>query len=966
MSMRPPNTDRGTHLPAPDEAALEDALRALPPDWIDALLVCVALRRPDAALLTELGTIAPADPSMLAERFPNLLETCDAPLGVRPRELLRRSLASILRRLAPNSWADIHSRAARYYARRANGVSDGEGVISRNEELFHLWMAAATERHVRLDAIFRERLLAHDADGCESALEAVVGGGGEGDPLLALCRGIVANEITRDWGAAEAHFHEVLAHPSVSPTLQARALMALGLLERYQGRYSTALRHLDESCRLIEREGDMLGLARVLTNRGIVSTEGWVQGQLPRTALEEALGHHIKCRDIAQELQEPALELQAWNNIGTVYKAMDRLDDALAAYRAALSLTLPEQSFRRAILTNNIAEVQEAQGLWTEAQQAYEEALAIYRDVGDDYEIADALLNLGSVQERLGLIAAAMARYREAVAAVESVRARLKAEEARAGFLATRLAPYERFVALSLEHHGGEALAFEMVERAKARAFIELLADRPLRPPEAVPRDLLDRERSIRGALSHLYQMGAGATVVGPVAHQAVALETELEEVYRQMRRLDAQYAGCRAVDPLGLTEVQRRLPRGAAVLEYFEVKGEIGCFVIDRVSAKTFMLPGAAEALRRHLASGESGAIPPAAQAVEAYGSGDGLYASLLAPVDPLLAAHDDLYVVPHGLLHHVPLHALGVAAPLLQRHRVVYAPSASILVRDHAGRTSGHGEQRQGCLALGYNGTTLRYAEFEARHVAGITGGAVYVGAEAVAPKLQREGMVYRTVHLACHGTFNPQAPLASGLMLADGKLDAMTILQNLELRADLVVLSACDSGQAALLRGDELMGLARSILYAGADAVLVSLWPVDDLATALLMDAFYRARAALPPGLTSTAEALRQAQLLLRSMPVGEVRVAIGRLGTAVALEGEARTWADPSPAPHMPPRERIDGRRMPEPGESGAARDHKATLTGTMGNLTKSEQVGSMPYGHPYFWAPFTLICGTVST
>ncbi|MBV9280131.1 MAG: CHAT domain-containing protein [Chloroflexi bacterium] len=827
--------------------------------------------------------------------------------------------------------------------------------MPRNEEIYHLWMASAPERHARLDALFLERLQAHDTAGCQALLDAVVEAGGEGDPLLALCRGIMANELTRDWGAAEAHFHQVLEHPQVEPSLRSRAMMALGLVDRYQGRYHAALHNLEECCRVAEAAGDFALLAKALRNRGIACTEGWMKGQLPRSALDDALACHLRSKDISQRCGETELGARAWNNIGAVYKEMGRLDEALAAYRSALALAPPAQRYVRNAITHNIAEVEELQGHWAEAQAAYGEVLATYREIAGDYEVAGALLNLGSVQERRGLTDAAMVSYQEAVAAVESIRARLKAEEARAGFLGTRLAPYERLIALSCSRPGGEGLAFDMVERAKARAFIELLAGRPLRPPRAVPKRLLRREQSLRGGLSHLYRMGPPARSADPVSRRIGALETELEDVYRQMRRLDAQYAGCRTVDPLPLAEVHRRLPPGATLLEYFGTGDEIGCFVINRATAGARMLPGAGQAVRRHLALGDSASMDSPAgdgRGMEA----DDLYGALLAPIDGLLDGCEQLYIVPHGLLHYVPLHALGDGAPLLQRHRVAYAPSASILLRDREGPAQA---RRQDCLALGFNGTNLRFAELEARCVASATGGVAHLGADATAEALYREGPSHRTLHLACHGTFNPQAPLASGLMLADGKLDAMSILQGLRLSADLVVLSACDTGRAAVLRGDELMGLARSILYAGASAVLVSLWPVDDLATALLMDAFYRARIDQPPGPDGIAEALRQAQLALRAMSIDEALAACERLRAVdTSGDGGAAAWADAALASLQAAAGEAVGARCP------ALAGRGAHLARWIGAARPAPRHARKPYEHPYYWAAFSLICGSV--
>lgn len=898
-----------------------------------------------------------ADLEALDVQHPGLLTRNVKPPGMHVDTSRRAAVCAALQFLAPARCTALHQLAAAHYANCQEGMSHDEVRAAQNEELYHLWMAGSQERGPRLDALFRERRHARDTAGCEALFDAVVDAGGEGDPLLILCRGIMSSEMLRDWGAAEAYFQKVLEHQHLVPSLQARARMNLGLLDRYQGRYGAALRHLAESCRIAEEAGDWLTLANGLMNRGNTCAQGYMQGHLAAGALDDALGFHAQSRNILHLRGQTDLELRAWNNMGAVYKIMGRLDDALAAYRTALSLTPLTQKFMRAMLTNNIAEVEEAQGEWDKAQQAYELALAIYREIDDNYEVADALLNLGSVQERLGLVDEATESYREAIAAIESVRGRLKAEEARAGFLGTRLGAYERLTALSLTRPGGESLAFETVERAKARAFIELLADRPLRPPQTVPKSLLEREHALRRALDHLYKMGAQPSGQAPAGNRTAALEAELEEIYRRMRRLDAEYAGSRTVDPLSLNEVQARLPIGAALVEYFEARNELGCFVVTRSSARGMMLPGAAASLRSHLQTADADAATP-----DTYE----LSSRVVAPIEPLVADYEDVFLVPHGLLHYVPLHALGSGGPLLERHRVVYAPSASILLRDRGGQPVEGGDRRPGFLSLGCNGANLHYAELEAQHVARLAGARAYVGRQASSEVLHREGHAYGTLHLACHGTFNAQAPLASGLMLADGKLDAMTILQTLRLHADLVVMSACDTGRAAVLRGDELMGLARAILYAGADSVLVSLWPVDDLATALLMDAFYRARSVLSGGASDTAEALRQAQLALRSMTAKEALAATTRLAAKARSIGEDMPGGtNLSPATPHPVIGEVSAPRV-----AGRARGAVPPAAATALGDTQTPWArpgwasGEGPYAHPYYWAAFALICGGI--
>jgi CHAT domain-containing protein len=210
-----------------------------------------------------------------------------------------------------------------------------------------------------------------------------------------------------------------------------------------------------------------------------------------------------------------------------------------------------------------------------------------------------------------------------------------------------------------------------------------------------------------------------------------------------------------------------------------------------------------------------------------------------------------------------------------------------------------------------LGYNGADLHYAEAEARAIAHLIGASTLVGKDATRTAVLQEAPGKRWVHFSCHGRFNAHAPLTSHLLLADGPLYAADILQELQLQAELVTLSACETGRSQVLKGDELIGLARAFIYAGTPSVLVSLWPVDELSTRILMERFYQGLLAGQ----SKAAALRTAQQTLRNLTVPEVEAILAGYGAS-----------DP------------------------------ARQVERLRNLTSDDRV----FAHPYFWAPFMLV------
>lgn len=164
----------------------------------------------------------------------------------------------------------------------------------------------------------------------------------------------------------------------------------------------------------------------------------------------------------------------------------------------------------------------------------------------------------------------------------------------------------------------------------------------------------------------------------------------------------------------------------------------------------------------------------------------------------------------------------------------------------------------------------------------MAGIFGTRPALGSEATRSFLEtalaQDADGIDLLHFACHGFFDSRQPLQSGIALApkpgsapgrEAPLLTAEDVFGLEIRADLVALSACESGVDERRPGDELIGLTRAWIYAGTPSVLATLWPVDDLSSQLLMEPFYRELAAG----TGKAEALRKAQLHLRSLTGGQ---------------------------------------------------------------------------------------------
>ena len=236
-------------------------------------------------------------------------------------------------------------------------------------------------------------------------------------------------------------------------------------------------------------------------------------------------------------------------------------------------------------------------------------------------------------------------------------------------------------------------------------------------------------------------------------------------------------------------------------------------------------------------------------------------LYEALFKPVEPLLCDAKELIVIPHGLLHQVPFHALFDGTRyLVERFTLSYAPSATVLAIC---------QQRPApvvakALVIGVTDALIPSVGTEVERVARtLNQPTVLMNEQATIAALQNQSAGCGIVHMACHGLFRAGNPMFSSLKLHDGWLLALDALK-LNLRGALVTLSACESGRSQTLSGDEIVGLMRAFLGAGASSLVVSLWLVQDETTATMMESWYRhMRAGM-----GRAEALRAAQLALKA--------------------------------------------------------------------------------------------------
>jgi CHAT domain-containing protein len=213
--------------------------------------------------------------------------------------------------------------------------------------------------------------------------------------------------------------------------------------------------------------------------------------------------------------------------------------------------------------------------------------------------------------------------------------------------------------------------------------------------------------------------------------------------------------------------------------------------------------------------------------------------YRQLIAPIASHLEGAAHLIIAPHGFLHYLPFHALFDGERYLgDRFSISYTPSASVYYLC----STKNAPLSERALVLGVPDPSAPHILDEVEAVSSVLSNAeVFTGAEATLEVLREKGAQCRLVHIATHGSFRQDNPMFSSISLGNSQLSLFDLYQ-LDLPAELVTLSGCGTGLNVVVGGDELLGLVRGLLYAGAQGVLVTLWDVNDQSTAEFMKLFY----------------------------------------------------------------------------------------------------------------------------
>jgi hypothetical protein len=463
----------------------------------------------------------------------------------------------------------------------------------------------------------------------------------------------------------------------------------------------------------------------------------------------------------------------------------------------------------------------------------------------------------GRVEQKRHHTAGARDFLERSVDIIESMRRSIDSDEGRIGFAVHKEAVYALLVRTLIDS-GDSAGALVYAERARGRAFVDLLASRDdLRPSDVSAARAASLLLALRRAEGRRDFSGAAAD---PESAVRGAGDTEARDNLIQQ---SPSLAPLVSVTPVSMAGLRAVLSPDETAVAYFEDDGGWVAFVMSRAGLDVVRLPptplGPAlialnNAIIAQAADTDGLAVRRPAAAV---------YDLLIRPIEPLVHTRQ-LVIVPFDYLHYVPFDALYDGSQfLIEKYTLRQLPSLSAV------STAPRAAAGDGSLVIGNptrdDAPPLPGAQAEAGVVARLLPSpTLLVRDAATIARFTALSSDKAFIHIASHGQFNGEHPLQSRLLLAaeGGSSGDLTVgdLYRLRLNARLVTLSACETAESQRAAGDDMIGLTRGFLFAGARNVIATMWQVSDAATGELMRAFYEAL----PRTHSVPEALQQAQI------------------------------------------------------------------------------------------------------
>jgi CHAT domain-containing protein/tetratricopeptide (TPR) repeat protein len=710
-----------------------------------------------------------------------------------------------------------------------------------------------------------------------------------------------------DLARAEQLYQQALAiYEKLAPnSLEvASTLHNLGNVARNRGDLARAEQLYQQALAIDEKLApNSLEVASTLHNLGTVARN---RGDLARAEqlYQQALA-------IEEKLAPNSLQVAGTlHNLGNV--ALDRGDLARAEelYQQALAIyeKLAPNSLEVASTLHNLGNVAYSRGDLARAEQLYQRALAIREKLApNSLDVADTLQNLANLARQQKNYPQAQRYLARALAIYETQRTAVQDPETKTAFAETYFDAYTLQAQLALDQQQPQQAALAL-ERSRARTLAELMRTRDLPVPPNAPqalKDLIAQQEQLQRDLLLLARQqrqanANDADTVQRLQAQSRQLADRQRQLDRQLREQFPAYADLLNPQPPAIPQLQAALDANTVLLYHAFANDELLIVAVSRQAVRGYRVKVDPRTLENDLAAFRKlVAKPPlertASERRKLPALGHRLYATLIKPAEPSLKNATTVLLCPEGALNRLPWGALVVAVDKqgrptywVERVAIGLTLSAGVYLQAKAVRPAPRGvaiaavsqyRQRQVAQApktaqlvrrsgraLG-NLPAVKQEVAQLRRELSKLGVVIAQESNATPARARQMAQGARVVHFACHARADNVDPLGSGLLLSPagsdaGLLTAAEVVSKWRLRADVVMLSACETAAGQVRRYEGMYGLARAFLFAGARSVGASLWRVEDVSTARLMGGFYREYVRGVP----KVEALRRAQVEL----------------------------------------------------------------------------------------------------
>jgi len=664
-------------------------------------------------------------------------------------------------------------------------------------------------------------------------------------------------------------------------SLQSSSYIGLGIISYTKGYFREAIEYYNKSLKIKKEINDRRGEANCYINLGVVyygigdfkkiieyqekslkiakdigdkSIQSSSYGNLGLAYYSlydfpKAIEYYSEAIKIIKKTGNKSLESKCYGNLGIIYSKLEDYNKAIEYYEKSLKImcNIGDKS-GEANCYGNLGIFYRSLNNFKKAIEYSEKALKIAREINDFESERISTFNLAIIYgDHLNKPEEAYDFCKRTIELSERIAANLIEEEHKIKFNSRVFTSYKYMVLLCLKLKKVNE-AFEFLEQGKSRAFLELLAFGDIKPTVEMSSklsELIGKEESYITRLQGIQTSYLKRAQEDIDCREIDRIYKELDYIYNEIEKIDPDYVFIRRGKPLslvGLLDTLSLQRKKTVLIEYFIADEKIVIFIINSKNKNIYTetVPISIDMLFSYVESYWKSVV----KYLE-YNDADNNWLDLgqylISPIKKYISKNDLIYIVPYGILHYLPLHALEInGEPLIKNNPVIYLPSASLIkyCRKKGSRNL------KSCASFGVDpyGTLKYIVEEGAKAVAELFNTEPYLGEDCIKDNVIKN-INKDVIHFLCHGKFDYLNPLSSGILLYNGEILSAREIFNIKLDTELVTLAACETGINNVSPGDELVGLTRAFLYAGTPSVIVSLWSVNTYSTKELIIEFYK---------------------------------------------------------------------------------------------------------------------------